>query len=119
MVHIAKPFNLNCATHLDLSWESSLHSDHLEQLAIVCPNLRRLFLVKSYYCLRSLKGLRAIASHCHKLQGLNLLGICVREVEDLTGLWEILSDMKLTYLAVECCTFRLEAATVISLHKKG
>ena len=110
LIHIAKPFNLNCATHLDLSSQSSLHSDHLEQLAIACPNLQRLFLENNYYCLRSLKGLRAIASHCHNLHGLNLFGICAREVEDLTGLWEILSNMKLTHLAAVCCTLRSEAA---------
>jgi len=109
LIAIAKPFNLNCATYLDFSSQSSLHSEHLEQLAIACPNLQRLFLKSSYYCLRSLKGLRAIASHCHNLQGLNLLGICVGEVEDLTGLWEILSNMKLTHLAAQCCTFRSEA----------
>jgi len=46
-------------------------------------------------------GLCSIASHCHYLQGLNLMGIPVTEVENHLQLWEILSDMKLTHLTID------------------
>jgi len=95
--------NLNCITHFDLTGCSSLHSEHLEQLAIVCPDLQRLNLQKCNHCLKSIQGLQTIASHCHNLQGLSLLGICVLNVKDHIKLWEILSAMKLTHLAVQCC----------------
>ena len=78
-------------------------SENLEQLAVVCPNLQRLTLKQNKQCLENLKGLHAIASSCHNLQGLNLMGIPVKEVGNQTQLWEILSDMKLTHLAVELC----------------
>ena len=77
--------------------------DHLKELAYACPNLQRLNLYKNANCLKGLRGLRAIFNHCHNLKGLNLLGIPVTEVEDQTQLWEILSDTKLTHLAVELC----------------
>ena len=110
LMNIAKPHNLKCATHFDLSCCYSLHSGHLEQLAIACPNLQRLNLEYCYDCLKSLQGLRAIATHCQNLQGLNLFGICVSEVEDHILLWEILSNMELTHLAPGFCILRPEVA---------
>ena len=112
LINIAKPCNLKCVTHLDLSFCYSLHSDQLKQLAIIaCPNLQRLNLKYCYDCLKSLQGLRAIASHCQNLQGLNILGIlCVAKAEDHILLWEILSDMKLTHLAVDFHILRSKAA---------
>ncbi|XP_065907093.1 uncharacterized protein [Dysidea avara] len=113
--------NLSCATHFNLSCCSLLCSGHLEQLAIACPNLQRLNLQDCYYCLESLQGLQAIASHCHNLQGLNLLGICVSNVENQTRLWEILSNMKLTHLGVKCCVLTSKAANkerLICLYQK-
>ena len=77
---------LSCVTHFDFTNCLSLHSAHLEQLAIVCPNLQRLNLQHSFHCLNSLKGLQAIASHCHSLQGLNSLGIHVSNVKDHNSL---------------------------------
>ena len=53
--------------------------------------------------MKSLKGLRSIASCCRNLQGLDLIGIHVLQVENHVELWEILSDMKLTHLAIEQC----------------
>jgi len=97
--------NLSFATHFDLLNCQSLHSGHLEQLAIACPNLHRLNLQNCSRCLVSLRGLQAIASHCHNLQGLNLLNICISKVEDHILLWKILSNMKLTHLAVDFCAF--------------
>jgi len=78
-------------------------SEHLKQLAVVCPNLQRLNLGHSKNCLKSLNGLHFVANFCQNLQGLNLLGVTVEEVENQIRLWEILSDMKLTHLAVELC----------------
>ena len=120
-IHISRFGNLSCVTHVDFSYCYSLHSGHLEQLAIACSNLQRLNLQGCYYCLKSLQGLQAIASHCHNLQGLNVLGICVIRVEDQTQLWEILSNMKLTHLGVMCCILRSQAANkekLICLYQK-
>jgi len=105
-----KQSNLQYATNFELYQCSFVNSGHLEQLAVACPNLQRLNLEDSFYCLESLQGLRAIASHCHNLQGLNLLGICTRKVEDHFQLWEVLRDMNLTKLGVEYCMFRSKAA---------
>ncbi|XP_065920271.1 uncharacterized protein [Dysidea avara] len=105
-LQIAKFSNLSCATHFDLSRCNLLHSSHLEKLAIACPNLRRLNLGYCDCCLQSLQGLQAIASHCHNLHGLNLLGIHVSKVKNHILLWEILSDMKLTHLAVDVCILK-------------
>ena len=79
-----------------------IYSHQLEQLAIECPNLQRLSL-SCTDCLKSLQGLHAIAGSCRNLQGLSLLYIPVKDVESQIQLWEILSEMKLTYLAVDLC----------------
>ena len=105
---IARYGSLSCATHFDLSECSSLQSGHLKQITIACPNLQRLDLQGCRHCLASLHGLRAIASHCYYLQGLNLLNIPV--LKDHILLWEILSDMKLTHLGINFSTFGSEAA---------
>ena len=97
--------SVNFVTDFDLTHCDLLSSDHLELLSIICPNLKRLNLSKGKNCLKSLKGLRAIASCCNNLQGINLCGIQVTEVENHIQLWEILSDMKLTHLALEPCNF--------------
>ncbi|XP_065882290.1 uncharacterized protein [Dysidea avara] len=112
--------NLNFLTDFNLSYEISFSSEHLEQLAIMCPNLQRLNLCCVCYCLKSLQGLRAIASHCHSLQGLNLMDIPVTEVENHLQLWEILSDMQLTHLALDLCLFVsfVDKETLIHLYKK-
>ena len=102
----------------DLSFCYSLHSGHLEQLAIACPNLQRLNLRYCNGCLKNLQGLRAIASHCECLQGLNIDHICISKVESHVLLWEILSDMKLTHLAMNFCVLRYKAAAFVRLHQK-
>jgi len=104
--YIAKYGELNRTTHFDFSHCQSIHSGHLEQLAIVFPNLQRLNLQYCSHCLENLKGLQAIAIHCQNLQGLNLLGIHVSKVQDQILFWEILSDIKLTHLAVEACALK-------------
>ena len=95
--------SLNMITEFDFSSSNLLQSNHLEQLAVVCPNLQRLNLQDHSNCLRSLQGLRAIATYFHNLQGLNLVGVQVTEVENHIQLWEILSNIKLTHLAIELC----------------
>ena len=95
--------SLNMITEFDFSFSNLLQSNHLEQLAVVCPNLQRLNLQDHFSCLRSLQGLRTIANYCHSLQGLNLIGVQVTEVQNHIQLWEILSTMKLTHLAIELC----------------
>ena len=98
--------DLSFVTDFNFALCESLHSGHLEQLAIACPNLQRLNLEANDKCLRSLKGLRKIALHCNGLHGLNLRFIPFEVVESHEELWEILSDMKkLTYLALKLCLF--------------
>ena len=110
--------NLSCVAYFDLTRCFSLHSGHLEQIAIVCPNLQRLNLQNCSHCLKKLQGLRAIASHCHYLQGLNLLGIHVSNVENHILLWEILiSDMKLTHVGVEFSVLNSKAIRLICLYQ--
>ena len=92
-----------------LTWfeATEFYSGHLEQLAIACPNLQQLKLQRNSNCLRSLQGLRSIASKCQNLQGLNLIDISVNDVEDQMQLWEILSCMKkLTHLCVDFCLLK-------------
>jgi len=81
----------------------SLNHQHLVQLSVACPNLQRLNLEDNYECLRNLVGIRAIANSCFRLEGLNLLHIPVKEVENQILLWQILNTMKLTHLAVDMC----------------
>ena len=89
-------------THFDASQCKLIYSGHLEQLAIMCPNLLQLNIKGNCNCLKSLQGLRAIAS-CGKLQCLNLLGISIEQLEDRVQLWEILVNLRLLYLAIEAC----------------
>jgi len=95
--------SLNHLTHFDASNTKYLHSGHLEQLALICPNLEELNLQGNANCLKSLQGLHMLASCCDNLQGLNLLGISVTDLESRLQLWQILADMKLIYLAIESC----------------
>ena len=97
--------NLNSITEFDLSY-GRLNSEHLEQLAIACPNLQRLNLFDNNVCLSSLKGLQMIAQRCCNLCGLNLGRVSITEVEDQMRLWQILSDMRLTHLVLEVCVFQ-------------
>ena len=53
-------------------------------------------------CLKNLQGLQAIAEGCKKLQGLNIMGISVSEVESSVKLWKILVCLQLTYLSIDC-----------------
>ena len=94
--------NFECIAEFDASYFDA-NSDHLERLAFACPNLQRLNLHRNKQCLKSLRGLCTIANSCHNLQGLNLMGISVTNVENQAQLWIVLGDMKLTHLAVDLC----------------
>ena len=81
-------------TELDLSRSSY----GVMQMVVNCPQLQRLNLKK-----RSLRleDLQLVATCCCNLQGLNLLGIRLQDVEA----WEILSNMKLIYLSIDISLF--------------
>ena len=96
-------FSLSFIVEFDLSDCESLTSDHLEHLATVCLSLQRLRLFRSVNCLKKLQGLQTVANCCHSLQGLDLVGIRVTEVENHIQLWEILSSLKLTHLVIGLC----------------
>ena len=94
--------NSTFITHFNGSY-CQLHSGHLEQLAMACPNLLELNLEKNVNCLKRLQGLRTIATCCQYLRGLNLLFISANDLESCIQLWEILVELKLTYLAIDSC----------------
>jgi len=99
--------NLSFVTHFDVGQnEQHLYSGHLEQLALACPNLLWLNLRNNSKCLKNLQGLEMISRCCQKLQGLNLLYVSLEDVECQIKLWDILSSMKLTQLAVELCILK-------------
>ena len=89
-------------THFNAHY-CQLYSEHIEELAMACPKLLELDLNYNSNCLKNLKGLRTVASSCKHLQGLNLLHISVKDVENHVQLWEILVELKLTYLAIDLC----------------
>ena len=95
--------NFDSVSNVDF-YRVNICPDHLEQLAIACPNLERLNLMNADNCLQSLDGLHAIVGKCRNLQGLNLVGISVSSVESYLLLWELLSSIKkLTHLAIDLC----------------
>ena len=84
-----------------------VNSNHLEQLAVVCPNLQRLNLQGNVGCLKDLLGLHAIVHTCQNLEGMNLSEISVSQVESLVLLWELLSSLKrLTHLSIDLCLMK-------------
>lgn len=95
---------LSNVTEFNFACLFRLRSGHLEQLAIACPNLQQLNLRNNVDCLQSLQGLRAVAYHCHDLRGLNVQGMTNVEMEDHIKMWEIVSNMQLTHIAVDACT---------------
>ena len=114
--------NIGFLTHFDAS-QRDFYSGHLEQLAIACPNLQQLSLFDNVNCLKSLQGLRAVASFCKNLAGLNIIGISASQVESCVQLWEILVDLQLSYLAIGlCCLLCFEndetKQIVTNLHQK-
>ena len=95
--------HLHTVSYIDISY-ANVNSNHLQQLAIECPNLQQLYLEGNVNCLKDLQGLRAIVNTCQNLKSLDLAGISVSLVESYLLLWELLSSIKkLTYLAIELC----------------
>ena len=103
--HIDHSINsLHSVSYIDVSF-LRVRSDHLKQLALVCPNLQFLNL-RDYDsdCLKDLEGLRTIVHTCQNLTSLNLEGIPVSLVESSLSLWELLSTLKkLAHLSIELC----------------
>jgi len=96
--------SLQILTHFNITMECNYFlSSHLEQVAVSCPNLQQFALHSNLECLKDLKGLRALASHCHNLRELDVLGVSVTELENQLQFWEILSSLKLTRLTAEAC----------------
>jgi len=111
--------DLSFVTNFDFALCESLHSGHLEQLAIACPNLECLNLEGNDKCLRSLKGLQKIAQHCSDLRKVNLRFIPFEAVENHEELWEILSNIKkLTYLALKVCLFGVHVTPNVQYSRK-
>ena len=104
--HLNHINQLHSVSYINIS-HSNIHSNHLEQLAIVCPNLQRLNLKGNVNCLKELQGLHAIVNTCQNLEGLNLAGIPVSSIESNVLLWELLSSLKkFTHLAINLCTLK-------------
>ena len=91
-----------------ISLMKMFNSNHLQQLAIACPNLQQLHLQGSVNCLKDLQGLQAIVDKCKNLESLNLAGISVYWVESYFLLWDLLSSLKkLTLLTIDLCMILL------------
>ena len=104
--HFSYPSQLHSVSYTDIS-NSGVHTHHLKQLAVACPNLEQLNLQGNVDCLKDLQGLRAIVRTCKNLTSLNLSGIPVSLVESCLLLWELLSSLKkLTHLVIELCVLR-------------
>ena len=94
--------NVEFLTYFSVTRCDEFYSDHLEQLAKACPNLQQLNLLGNVNCLKSLRGLCAIANH-QNLQGLNIAAISVQQVESCVRLWKILVDLQLTNVGIDIC----------------
>ena len=112
--------DLHYVSYIDVS-KLYVRSSHLEQLAVVCPNLQRLNLKDNVDCLKDLRGLHAIVNTCQNLEGLNVTGISLSQVESYLLLWELLSSLKkLTHLAIDLCLMKPDDANkqkLISMFK--
>ena len=104
--HFSYPSHLHSVSCADI-FNSSVHPDHLKQLAVMCPNLEQLNLQGNVDCLKDLEGLCAIVHTCQTLESLNLAGISVSSVESYLFLWELRSYLKkLTYLVIDLCVLQ-------------
>ena len=105
--HITCIPHLHTVSYVDISYEN-VNSNHLQQLAIACPNLQQLHLRGNVNCLEDLQGLQAIVDKCKNLKSLNLAGIDVSWVESYLLLWDLLSSLKkLTLLTIDLCMILL------------
>ena len=107
--HFNHAIHLHSVSYVDIS-NLSANFHHLEQLALVCPNIQRLNLQGNIDCFRmgNFQGLRAIVNSCQNLEILSLNRISHVWVESYLPLWMLLSSLKkLTHLAVELCMVML------------
>ena len=105
--HITCIPHLHTVSYVDISYEN-VSSNHLQQLAVACPNLQQLHLQGNGNCLNDLQGLQAIVDKCKNLKRLNLAEISVLSVESYLLLWELLSSLKkLTLLTIDLCMILL------------
>ena len=105
--HFNYTSHLHSVSYVDIS-NLNVCSSHLEQLAVVCPNLQQLNLQGNDNCLKDLQGLRAIINTCENLEILSLDKIPVSWVESFLLLWELLSSLKkLTHLVIDLCMVKL------------
>ena len=107
--HFNHDIHLHSVSYVDIS-NLSANFHHLEQLALVCPNIQRLNLQGNIDCFRmgNFQGLRAIVNSCQNLEILSLNRISHVWVESYLPLWTLLSSLKkLTHLAVELCMVML------------
>ena len=110
IIPISYSHNIDSVSYVDFSY-LNIDSNHLEQLAVVCPNLQRLNLQGNVNCLKHLQGLRAIVNTCQNLEGINFTKISVSRVESHVLLWELLSSLKkLTHLAIDLCLMKASDA---------
>ena len=79
-------------TELDFSGRG--HNLDFKQIVGVCPWLQRLNLRDVNL---KLEDLQVIATCCSNLQGLNLMGMLIQDINFCLQVWEILSGMKLTH----------------------
>ena len=97
---------LHSVYYIDLSC-ANVHSDNLKRLSIMFPHLQRLNLENNVHCLEDLQGLHAIVYTCKSLEGLNLAGISVSEVQSCLRFWVLLSSLKkLSHLAIDLCLMK-------------
>ena len=105
--HITCTPHLHTVSYVDISYENVI-SNHLQQLAVACPNLQHLHLQGNVNCLTDLQGLQAIVDKCENLRSLNLAEIPVLWVESYLLFWDLLSSLKkLTLLTIDLCMILL------------
>ena len=105
--HITCTPHLHTVSYVDISYEN-VSSNHLQQLAMACPNLQHLHLQGNVNCLKDLQGFQAIVDKCEKLKSLNLAEISVLSIESYLLFWDLLSSLKkLTHLTIDLCMILL------------
>ena len=105
--HITCIPHLRTVSYIDISYKN-VNSNHLQELAVACPNLQQLHLQGNVNCLQDLQGLQAIVDKCKNIKSLNLAGIDVSWVESYLLMWDLLSSLKkLTLLTIDLCMISL------------
>ena len=98
--------DMSFVTDFDIGGSNYCYPGHLEQIAIACPNLQRLNLSGNQHCLENMDGVQKLVQCCQDLRGLNLLDIPFDNVHYSVRMFEVLSGLRLTHLAVEMCVLK-------------